>query len=113
MALKKTVIFLISLQCSGQPPPISIITSVYNGGQFINGFMEDITQQTIFDQCELIMINANSPGNEEAVIKKYMQKYPNIIYKKLDKDPGLYAVWTLAIQMAQGEYITNANLDDR
>ncbi len=94
-------------------PRISIITSVYNGDQFIEQFLADITRQTIFDQCELIMINAQSPGNEEPVIKKYMAWYPNIIYKKLDQDPGVYAVWNIAIGMARGEYITNANLDDR
>ena len=66
-----------------QDPKISIITSVYNGDQFIEGFLADITQQTIFDQCELILINANSPGNEEPVIKKYMDQYPNIIYQRL------------------------------
>lgn len=94
-------------------PRVSIITSVYNGDQFIEGFLYDITQQTIFNQCELIMINANSPGNEEAVIRRYMALYPNIIYKKLDEDPGIYGVWNHAIKMAQSPYITNANLDDR
>ncbi len=94
-------------------PRVSIITSVYDGDEFIEGFMYDITRQTIFDQCELIMINANSPGNEEVVIKRYMEQYPNIIYKKLDHDPGIYAVWNMAIKMARGIYITNANLDDR
>ena len=97
--------------CTG--PKISIITSVYNGDQFIEGFLADITRQTIFDQCELIMINAGSPGNEESVIKKYMTQYSNIIYKRLDFDPGLYQVWNIAIGLSSGEYITNANLDDR
>jgi len=96
-----------------QSPVISIITSVYNGDEFIEGFMRDITQQTIFNQCELIMINANSSGNEEAVIKHYMAIYPNITYRKLNKDPGIYSVWNMAIDMAQGEFLTNANLDDR
>jgi len=95
-----------------QSPVISIITSVYNGNEFIEDFMQDITQQTIFNQCELIMINANSPGNEEAVIRHYMTIYPNIIYRKLDVDPGLYGVWNLAIGMAQGEFLANANIDD-
>lgn len=94
-------------------PRISIITSIYNGDEFIEGFLADITRQTIFDQCELILINANSPGNEEPTIKKYMDQYPNIIYRHLDKDPGIYAVWNIAILMSRGEYITNANLDDR
>lgn len=94
-------------------PKISIITSVYKGDAFIEGFLADITRQTIFDQCELIMINANSPDNEELVIKKYAETYPNIIYKRLDHDPGIYGVWNIAIEMSRGQYITNANLDDR
>lgn len=104
---------LCSLQLFCIDPKISIITSVYNGDQFIEGFLEDITRQTIFDQCELIMINANSPGNEEPVIQTYMNKYPNIIYKRLEQDPGLYGTWNIAITMSKGTYITNANLDDR
>lgn len=104
---------LCSLRLFCVDPKISIITSVYNGDQFIEGFLEDITRQTIFDQCELIMINANSPGNEETVIQKYMNKYPNIIYKRLEQDPGLYGTWNIALAMSKGTYITNANLDDR
>jgi hypothetical protein len=95
-------------------PKISIIGSVYDADEFIEGYLEDITSQTIFkEKCELILINANSPGNEEPVIKKYMDKYPNIIYKKLDKDPGVYGVWNMGVKMANGEFLTNANMDDR
>ena len=94
-------------------PKISIITSVYKGDRFIRPFLEDITRQTIFSKCELILINAASPGNEESVIKEYMKKYDNIVYKKLDKDPGIYGVWNLGVELSSGEYITNANLDDR
>jgi hypothetical protein len=42
-----------------------------------------------------------------------MAQYPNIVYKKLDRDPGLYAVWNLAILLARAPYLTNANVDDR
>ena len=96
-------------------PKISVITSVYDGDDHIEGFLEDITNQTIFEEkCELVLVNADSPGNEEKVIKKYMKKYPNnIVYKKLDKDPGIYGTWNEALDLATGEFITNANLDDR
>ncbi|HEV2601446.1 MAG TPA: glycosyltransferase [Candidatus Babeliales bacterium] len=104
--------FCTTLLCASVPK-ISIITSVYKGDQYIAGFMEDIVSQTIFDQCELIMIDANSPDNECQIIKKYMEQYSNIIYLRFDHDPGLYAVWNMAIAMAGGAYITNANLDDR
>lgn len=96
-------------------PKISIITSVFKGDEFIRPFLEDITRQTIFkEKCELILVNPNSPGNEEEVIKEYMEKYPNnIVYKKLDSDPGIYACWNISIRSATGDFITNANIDDR
>lgn len=113
----KKIVFLIvgitfQLFCL-EKPRVSIITSIYNGDDFIAGFLSDITRQTIFDQCELILINANSPGDEEPIITAYMHKFPNIVYKKLDADPGIYGVWNMALKMARADFITNANLDDR
>ena len=98
-----------------QLPKISIITSVYNGDEHIEEFMENITSQTIFEEkCELVIINAASPGNEEETILKYKEKFPeNIIYEKLDTDPGIYATWNHAIKRSTGTFLTNANLDDR
>ena len=94
-------------------PRVSIITSIFDGDDFIEGFLEDIVQESIFAECELILINANSPGNEESIIEIYLKKYPNIRYIRLFADPGLYAVWNLGIIMASADLITNANLDDR
>jgi glycosyltransferase involved in cell wall biosynthesis len=96
-----------------EKPRVSIITSVYKGDEFIEGFLIDIVRQTIFEECELIIINANSPGNEEPIIKQYCEQYPNIIYERLAADPGLYAVWNYAIRKARADLITNSNLDDR
>jgi glycosyltransferase involved in cell wall biosynthesis len=96
-------------------PKISILTSVYKGDKFIEHFLEDMTRQTIFNtHVELIMVDANSPGNEKEVIDRYVKKYPkNIKYFKLEEDPGIYGTWNYALSQATGEYITNANLDDR
>ncbi len=96
-------------------PKISLVTSIFKADEYIEQFMDDITRQTIFeDKCEWIIINPNSPGNEEEIIKRYVNKYPNnIIYKRLDYDPGIYDTWNMGIKMATGEYITNANADDR
>lgn len=105
--------FASELKSDLKKPRVSIITSLYNGDEFIEGFLADQVKQTIFDECELIIINANSPGNEEQVIKKYANRFANIVYVKLDHDPGLYAVWNMAIKMAKADLITNANLDDR
>jgi glycosyltransferase involved in cell wall biosynthesis len=93
-------------------PRVSIITSVYDGDFFIDRFMKNIVQQTMFSECELILINANSPGNEEEYILPYLEKHSNIKYIKLNYDPGVYGVWNLGIFLAKAPYITNANLDD-
>ena len=119
-----SIVALYCLPCIASPRPtlsrtnskkprVSIITSVFKGDQFIQSFLEDIVKQSIFKDCELILINANSPGNEEPVIKEYAACYPKIIYTRLDKDPGLYAVWNMGIKMASADFITNANIDDK
>lgn len=113
-SLVQTSLIEKNFHVSYDKPRVSIITSVFNGDKYIEEFLKDITRQTVFNESELILINPNSPGNEEPVIKKYMARHRNIIYKKLAYDPGLYEVWNMAIQqIACGEYITNANLDDR
>ena len=97
-------------------PKITLLTSVYNASEYIEQLMEDVTRQTIFtDKCEWIILDVNSPENdfEEKVIRKYAKKHPNIIYRRLDSDPGVYGVWNKALEMSSGEFITNVNCDDR
>lgn len=95
-------------------PLISLFASVYKADEYIEQYLDDVTRQTIFkDKCELVLINPNSPGNEEEVIKRYMEKFPNIKYVRWDHDPGIYDTWNEAIKLCQGEFVTNANLDDR
>ena len=94
---------------------VTIITSVYKSSQHLSGFLENITQQSMFDKCELFLMNANSPDSEieDRIISNYSSKYKNIRYEKLEQDPGIYACWNLMIKHSNSEYITNANVDDR
>jgi len=93
-------------------PKISLITSMFKGEKYIEKFLNNITSQTVFDKCELIIIDAKSPENEFPIIEKYMKQYSNIKYKRLENDPGIYGAWNVGIRMASGKYLTNANLDD-
>ena len=94
---------------------VSIITSVYDGAEFIDQFMEEMVQQSIFDHCEMILVDCNCGNSnyEKQVIQKYQEKHSNILYFELDNDPGVYGAWNYAIEKSSGKYITNANLDDR
>jgi glycosyltransferase involved in cell wall biosynthesis len=79
----------------------------------LQGFLEDITQQTAFAECELFLLNANSPENETDIVTPFLEKYDNIRYDILDEDPGIYDCWNFMIQHSNSEYITNANVDDK
>lgn len=97
----------------GKGVVVSIITSLFKGGDYIETFLENITRQTIFkDHCELIIIDANSPENEGEVIKRYQQEFSNIIYRRFESRIGIYEAWNIGCAMAKGRYLTNANLDD-
>lgn len=92
---------------------VSVITSVYAGGSFIEDFMANICSQTIFrDWCELIVIDAASPEGEGAVVRRWMRAFPNIRYIRTADRIGIYEAWNLGVREARGELLTNANVDD-
>ncbi|MGK7945933.1 MAG: glycosyltransferase [Microcystaceae cyanobacterium] len=105
-------IFTILQLLSNPKFEVTIITSLYKGKKYIKSFLENIVSQTIFKRCQLLIIDANSPENEYEIIQKFTQKYPNIIYKRLEQTIGIYEVWNLAIAISNTEFITNANVDD-
>jgi glycosyltransferase involved in cell wall biosynthesis len=93
-------------------PEVSIITSMYKGAKYIKTFMENITSQTIFEDCELIIVDAASPEDELSIIQPYQSMYDNIHYHRIDYRIGIYDAWNYAIERSAGRFITNANLDD-
>ena len=94
-------------------PKVSIITSLYKGSEFIEHFLVDITRQTIFHECELIILDANSPDNEVEIINKFCNKFKNIKYIKFDSRLNVHQTLNKGIEISNGEYITIANVDDR
>ena len=94
-------------------PVVSIITSIYDGDDFIENFMENICSQSIFlRDCELIIIDANSPGSEANVIEKFSERFKNISYIRHRDRISIYEAWNIGVEKAKGLFLTNANLDD-
>jgi len=111
--IKSRILGLISIDESKKKvPKVSIITSLYRGQKYIERFLCNIISQTYFQNCELIIVDANSPENEYKTIEKYQKKYKNIRYFKLKEDPGIYGCWNYGIEKSKYDLITNANLDD-
>jgi hypothetical protein len=97
-------------------PRISILTSVYKADDYIQDFLNDITMQTAFAEAELLLgVVLPISDAVQSLLTKYQEKYPeNIkIIEFVNKEP-LYIIWNeLIVQYAKGEYLINANLDDR
>ena len=93
-------------------PKITIFCPMYKGEKYIKNYLEDIKNQTIFDSCELIIINANSPENEEEHILEFMKENENVIYEKLDYRATVMETENMALKMAKGEFFLQTCIDD-
>jgi len=91
---------------------VSAIVSTYNSEKFIRGCLEDLENQTIADKLEIVVVNSGSEQNEESIVKEFQNKYGNIVYIKTERE-GLYSAWNRAVKVASGQFLTNANTDDR
>ncbi len=92
---------------------VSAIVSAYNCERFITGCLEDLERQTIADRLEIVVVNSGSQENEETIVKKFQEKFDNIVYIKTENRETIYKAWNRGIKSASGKYITNANADDR
>lgn len=93
---------------------ISSFCSFFKAEKYINGYIDDVLSQSIFKDIEFIFLNCNSPENEEQYILPLTEKFKNIKYYKLDKDPGLFQCWNYAIKnLCSANLISNWNADDR
>jgi len=99
------------------PPPtlpkITVFCPLYAGEKHIEGFLKSMQNQTIFHQCELIIIDANSPENERQYIEEFMEEYDNVIYKRTERRITVMESENMAIHMATGEFFAQACVDDR
>jgi len=94
-------------------PNVTLISSVFRGDVFLGGFLSNMASLDGYADCQHLLIRAGSPGDEHQQLIQHVRRYPCAVYINLSRDPGLYAVWNLGLQLSTGQYVSNANLDDR
>jgi hypothetical protein len=96
---------------------VSLITSLFRGGEFLPGYLENVAEAALAADGEVVIVDANCDGHDTEAIESFFRLHPDLRplfdIVRLERDPGLYACWQLAIERSRGEYISNANLDDR
>ena len=98
-------------------PSVAFITSLFKGGEFLPGYLENVLAAAKKAGGEVIIIDANVDDVDAKVVNHFLETQPDardyIDYIRLDHDPGLYACWQIGIQRAKADLVTNANIDDR
>jgi hypothetical protein len=92
---------------------ISAIVSTYNAEKFMEGCLEDLESQTIADQIEIIVVDSASKQQEGDIVRSFQKRCGNIRYLRTEERETVYGAWNRGIAMARGDYLTNANTDDR
>lgn len=90
---------------------VSVIVSIFKSGKFIDHFLQDIRRQSIFHECEFLLLDANSPDNEYSLIEPYLS-LPNIKYVNIG-NCSIYEAWNKGIELSTSDLLTNWNTDDR
>ena len=82
-------------------PLISVITSVYNGGDDLERTIKSVLRQT-YKNIEYIIIDGGSKDNTLNIINKYNDE---ITYWTSEKDNGIYHAWNKGLDKCSGEWI--------
>ena len=111
---------IVAMFKTGQPldplqnKKVSLITTIYKGEKFIQGYLEAFKEQTYNDK-ELIIVDAASPENEQAIVNDFKNKNPNleITYLRLEEKVSTAIAFNMATKIASGDFISTVMIDDR
>ena len=94
---------------------VSAIVSTYNNSCFLEGCIRNLLNQSINKDgnLEIVVIDSGSTESEGEIVRSFRNNYPEIKYIRTENRESLYQAWNRGIEMASGQYITNANTDDR
>ena len=89
-------------------PKISVLIPVYNAEQYLNKCIQSVISQSL-KNIEIIIINDGSNDSSLEIIKSFKDERIKLFNKK---NSGYGASLNLAINNAQGEYISILEADD-
>ncbi len=90
---------------------VSVIIPVYKVERFIEQTILSVVSQN-YPDIEVVLVDDCTPDNSAAIIKRLQEKYPNIVYHKLEKNSGAAVARNKALDMATGRYVAFLDGDD-
>ncbi len=90
-------------------PVITVLMSVYNGGQYLKGAIESVLNQTFVD-FEFLIIDDASGDQSVKIIESYKDARIRLI--KNEKNLGQTSSLNKGLSLAKGRYIARIDADD-
>jgi len=104
----ESVVFEHSHSVSDTIPPVSIVTSVFNGGKTLQSTIDSVRAQKV-DGMEYVIVDANSNDNTREIVEANRDVVTKYVRQK---DEGIYDGMNFAIALARGKVIKVINADD-
>ena len=102
---------LIPENATAPEPLVSVVISAGNAGKFMRACLTNLTRQTIFSRCEIILVDSGSPETERTITAEFQRQFPNIRCVRTGPEtPG--AAWNCGLTLARGRYWASVNTDD-
>jgi len=58
---------------------ISTITSCFKGEKYLESFLKNVSEQTILDKIEIVLVHNEPTEKEIELVKNFQEKYPGVI----------------------------------
>ena len=91
---------------------ITVLVAIYKAGKFIEAKIENLKKQTIFKDCNIILLNCQDLDKESHYYKEFFSDNDNITEIFHYNHVKLYKSWNNGIQETSSKYIINSNVDD-
>lgn len=90
---------------------VSAIIPVYNGESFLAQAFDSVLNQS-YKKVEIVVIDDGSTDSTAQIINEYLERYPNIVSKRLSQNIGVDKARNIGLSMASGRYVSFLDADD-
>jgi glycosyltransferase involved in cell wall biosynthesis len=94
------------------PYSISVILSTYNDRCLVDKKLDEIRQQTLFNESEFIFVETGSPGRERELLEPFCNMHRNCRLITRDERKTLYEAWNIGWDAATAPLLCYSNMDD-
>ncbi len=93
-------------------PRVTILSSLYRSDKFLDSFLENLAEQTIFQELEIICVLVSPSEYELNLCRIFASRYSNVKLLISENLIGIYEAWNWGITNSKAPFITNVNADD-